>query len=84
MAKPSPCHKCPERFIACCDNCPVDKRGEYGYHTWLAEVHKEKAAEREYKLRRREDYLRSEECKEARIAYTNSKTKQRRGDNHGR
>lgn len=79
MAKPSPCHKCPERVIACCDNCPVDKRGEYGYRTWLAEVHKEKAAEREYKLQKREDYMRSEECLDARQKYGQSLRKQRRG-----
>lgn len=84
MMKKSPCKNCPERFIACCDRCPKDLRGEYGYKTWLAEVHKLQAAEREYKMRRREDFLHSEECKCGQMAYTNSKTKQRRGDKHGR
>ena len=80
----SPCKDCPERFIACSDKCPKDKRGEYGYQTWLADVHKEQAAVKEYKLQRREDYLRSEQCNTRKRTYTNSKTKNRRGKNHGK
>jgi hypothetical protein len=33
----SPCKGCSERFTACSDNCPKDKRGEYGYNAWKAE-----------------------------------------------
>ena len=61
----SPCKDCPERFYACSDKCPKDLRGEYGYKAWKAEFQKEKAAEKEYNRKRREDYLRSEECESA-------------------
>ena len=57
-----PCKDCPERFIACSDKCPKDARGEYGYKAWKADLQNENAAEREYKRKRREDYLMSEEC----------------------
>ena len=30
----APCKYCTERFIACHDNCPKDRRGEYGYNAW--------------------------------------------------
>ena len=72
--KQSPCKDCPERFIACSDKCPKDKRGEYGYQTWLEDVHKEQAVMKEYLLRRREDYQRT---------YNHSKTRNRRGKNNG-
>ena len=60
-----PCKDCPERFLACSDNCPKDARGEYGYKAWKADYQKEKAAEKEYKRRQREDYLMSERCESA-------------------
>ena len=84
MKKQCPCKGCPERFIACSNKCPVDARGEYGYNTWLQDVRKLQAAEREYKRQRREDFKHSEECKNGQIAYSNSKTRRRRGDRHGR
>ena len=61
MPKDSPCKDCTERFTACSDKCPKDSRGEYGYKAWKAEYRKQKAAEKEYKMKRREDYLHSEE-----------------------
>lgn len=83
-AKMPPCGGCEERFPACSARCPKDARGEYGYQAWLADYRKVQAAEAEYKKKRREDYLRSEECKTARENYVNSKIRQRRGNNHGR
>lgn len=83
-AKMPPCQGCEERFLACSARCPKDARGEYGYSAWLADYRKVQAAEAEYKKTRREDYLRSEECKNAQRNYTNSKIRQRRGNNHGR
>lgn len=56
----SPCKDCAERFRACSDNCPKDARGEYGYKAWKAELKKVKAAEKEYKMRSREDWLRGD------------------------
>lgn len=73
----SPCKGCEDRQIACHDKCAK-------FAQWKAEFQRLQAAEKEYKKRRREDFLRSEECKDAQRAYTNSKTRQRRGDNHGR
>lgn len=35
-----PCLGCAERFLACSDHCPKDKRGEYGYLAWKAKVKK--------------------------------------------
>ena len=61
----SPCKDCPERFLACSDKCPKDARGEYGYKTWKAALQKEQAAKKEYNRKRRDDYLRSEECESA-------------------
>jgi hypothetical protein len=51
---------CSERFPACSARCPKDARGEYGYLAWKAEWDKAKQAEREYKKRDYEEYLRSE------------------------
>ena len=34
MREPCPCNGCTERFTACHDRCPKDKRGEYGYKAW--------------------------------------------------
>ena len=61
--KDAPCRDCPERFTACSDKCPKDARGEYGYKAWRELVLKKKAAQREYNLQRREEFLRSEQCR---------------------
>lgn len=60
--KIAPCKDCAERFPACSDKCPKDIRGEYGYKAWKADYQKLKAAEKEYKRKRREDFLMSEQC----------------------
>jgi hypothetical protein len=60
--KIAPCKDCAERFPACSDKCPKDIRGEYGYKAWKADLHKMKAADKEYKRKRREDFLMSEQC----------------------
>lgn len=67
-----PCKDCPERFTACSDKCPKDLRGEYGYKAWLADVHKQQAAVKEYKRRRLEDYRHSEQCQTAKRKYVKS------------
>lgn len=59
----SPCYGCTEREIACSGNCPKDRRGEYGYKAYIADVHAQKAAEKEYKRRCKEDFIRSEQCR---------------------
>lgn len=69
-----PCKDCTERFTACSDRCPKDARGEYGYKAWKAKCRKIQAAEREYKLRRREEYLRSEQCEAEKQNYSKSRT----------
>ena len=71
--KDSPCKDCTERFLARSDKCPKDARGEYGYKAHKAELQKVKAAEREYKLQRREDYMRSEQRKEAQVQFAKSR-----------
>lgn len=38
----SPCKDCRERFTACHDICPKDKRGEFGYKAWKKMVDEEK------------------------------------------
>lgn len=58
-----PCNGCTERKTACSDNCPKDARGEYGHKAWLAERRKWEAAEKEYKRRQKEDFIRSEQCR---------------------
>lgn len=80
----SPCKDCAERFLACSDKCPKDARGEYGYKAWKAELQKEKAAEKEYKLRRREDYMRSEQKESDQAQFARSKNRMRRGNIYGR
>ena len=82
--KKSPCKGCPERFTACSDKCPLDARGEYGYKAWKAEYQKEQAAEREYKLRRREDYMRSEQHESDQANFARHKNGMRRGNIYGR
>ena len=79
-----PCKGCPERFYACSDKCPKDARGEYGYKAWKADLKKEKDAEKEYKLRRREDYMRSEEKESDQAKFARSQNRMRRGNIYGR
>ena len=76
MSNSPPCKDCPDRHRACWDQCAK-------YAHWKVEHDKVKAAEKEYKLRQREDFLHSEECKDAQRTYSISKDKQRRGKNHG-
>lgn len=80
----NPCHGCEERFIACHDNCPKDARGEYGHKAWKVDQNKIKQAEKTYKQVSREGFLRSEECTHSKKVYSYSKTRIRRGKNHGR
>ena len=54
----SPCRDCEERFIACSDRCPKDKRGEHGYKAWKAELDKVKEARNAYVLDWLQDYKR--------------------------
>lgn len=49
----APCKNCPDRHEACWGHCEK-------YKAWIAEYHKEQAAEKERKLRDRESFLRSE------------------------
>lgn len=49
---PNPCYGCTERFTACADNCPKDKRGEYGRDAWLAEVKRVNKNRRDYERKR--------------------------------
>lgn len=44
----SPCYKCPERFLTCSDNCPIDARGGFGYKAWKAKVEAIKKAKKDY------------------------------------
>lgn len=47
----SPCANCTEKFTACHDKCPKDKRGDPndpGYKMWKADVQKIKDAKKEY------------------------------------
>ena len=67
----APCKDCTERFPACSDRCPKDARGEYGYKAWKADHQKAKDAEREYRRKRREDYLMSEECESTVVKWRN-------------
>ena len=54
----STCQDCEERFIACSDNCPKDKRGEPGYKAWKGEVERVNEARKAYILDWLEDYKR--------------------------
>lgn len=49
--EPSPCNGCTERFTACHDRCPKDKRGDYGYKAFLGRMQREKDARREYSMK---------------------------------
>ena len=55
MGMNAPCKKCPDRKPACHGKCEK-------YQTWLAEYRREQAAEKEWKLQKREEFIRSEEC----------------------
>ena len=70
----SPCKGCEERFTACSDRCPKDAMGEYGYQAWKTECQKIKDAHKEYKRKRREDYLMSEQCEDAKKRYVKSRS----------
>lgn len=84
MPKNIPCKDCAERFPACSDKCPKDTRGEYGYQAWKADYRKQKAAEKEYNLRRHEDWKRSEECEAGQVQFARHKNRMRRGNVYGR
>ena len=47
----SPCKDCRERFTACHDICPKDKRGEYGYKAWKSELEQKKEQIKEAETR---------------------------------
>ena len=79
-----PCKDCPERFYACSDKCPKDARGEFGYQAWKAELRKQKAVEREYKLQQREEYMRSEQREADRVQFARYKNGMKRGAIYGR
>jgi hypothetical protein len=63
-----PCKDCPDRHTACWGHCER-------YQEWRAERKKEAAAERERKLRDREEFLRSEQKQSPmqRFKYTGGK-----------
>ena len=44
----SPCDGCAERFTACHDRCPKDKRGEFGYAAWVAQCREINNKRKEY------------------------------------
>jgi hypothetical protein len=52
----SPCKDCPDREIACWGHCEK-------YKAWVDKVHEQQAAEKEYMLKNRRDYIKSEECR---------------------
>lgn len=84
ITKDSLCKDCPERFTACSDKCPKDARGEYGYKAWKAALRKQQAAEKEYKLQRREEWNRSEEKAAGAEQFARHKNKMKRGNIYGR
>ena len=84
LLKKSPCKDCTERVTACWDKCPKDARGEYGHKAWKADLKKQQDAEKEYKRRRNEDYLHSEEREAARQKYGKHKNKLKDGYIYGR
>lgn len=53
-----PYYGCKERFIACHGDCPKDKRGEYGYLAWKADIEKANKARAEYDRTRYNKYPR--------------------------
>ena len=54
----TPCNGCTEKFTACHDRCPKDKRGEFGYGAWKALADKANKARKEYDLIRYEEKMR--------------------------
>lgn len=44
----NPCKDCTERFTACSDRCPKDKRGAYGRKAYKAEIERVNENRREY------------------------------------
>lgn len=62
----SPCKDCKDRHMACWDKCAK-------YAHWKAELQKVKDAEKEYKRKRRDDFLMSEQCEAAKKSYAKSK-----------
>ena len=44
----SPCKNCTEKFTYCHSQCPKDKRGEYGYKAWTAELERVKKEKKQY------------------------------------
>jgi hypothetical protein len=54
----SPCFGCKEKFTACHDNCPKDKRGEGGYEAWKKHLEMLKDARKEYERSRFNKYPR--------------------------
>lgn len=47
----SPCYGCTEKFAACHDRCPKDKRGEFGYKAWKDKVDSANKARKEYNFK---------------------------------
>lgn len=52
----TPCKGCTERFTACWDHCPKDKRGEFGYKAWKLHLHEMKKKHNQYVKDWQEDY----------------------------
>lgn len=44
----SPCKDCEEKFSACHDRCPKDKRGDHGYGAYRKEVDRVNAERKKY------------------------------------
>ena len=82
--KDTPCKDCTERFLACSDKCPKDARGEFGYKAWKAQLRKQKSVEREYKLQRREEYMRSEQREADQEKFKRQKNGMKRGYIYGK
>jgi hypothetical protein len=47
----APCKDCSEKFTACHDHCPKDKRGEYGYKAFQERIEQVKDAKRNYSMK---------------------------------
>ena len=48
----NPCFNCTERFTACSDRCPKDKRGEYGRKAYKAEIERVNQKRRDHANKR--------------------------------
>jgi hypothetical protein len=44
----APCKDCSEKFTACHDHCPKDKRGEYGYKAFQERIKQVNDARKDY------------------------------------